>query len=62
MKLRLAHSVLCDKNVTPSLKGTFYKVVVRPSMWYEAKCWPVKKAHVLKMTRGNEEDEMDGWA
>ncbi|XP_060210151.1 uncharacterized protein LOC132637024 [Lycium barbarum] len=49
MKWRLASGVLCDKKVPPKLKGKFYKVVVRPTMFYGAKCWPVNKSHVQKM-------------
>nr|XP_009770721.1 PREDICTED: uncharacterized protein LOC104221358 [Nicotiana sylvestris] len=32
MKWRLASGVLCDRNVPLSLKGKFYRVVVRPAM------------------------------
>nr|XP_009774518.1 PREDICTED: uncharacterized protein LOC104224532 [Nicotiana sylvestris] len=48
MKWRLASGVLCDRNVPPSLKGKIYKVLVRSTMLYGAKCWPVKKSHVQK--------------
>nr|XP_009802969.1 PREDICTED: uncharacterized protein LOC104248423 [Nicotiana sylvestris] len=50
MSWRLASEVLCDKNVPPRLKGKFYKVVVRPAMWYGAECWPVKKSHFQTMS------------
>lgn len=35
VKQRLASRILCDKNVSPRLKGKFYNVVVRPiiCMW-----------------------------
>ncbi|XP_060183440.1 uncharacterized protein LOC132613435 [Lycium barbarum] len=49
MKWRLASGVLCDKKLSPRLKGKFYKVVVRPSLLYGAECWPVKNVHVQKM-------------
>ncbi|XP_070036792.1 uncharacterized protein [Nicotiana tomentosiformis] len=49
MKWRLASDVLCNNNVPPKLKGKFYKVVVRPTMLYEAECWLVKNSHVQKM-------------
>lgn len=26
---------MCDKNVSPMLKGNFYRVVVRPALLYE---------------------------
>ncbi|XP_070026368.1 uncharacterized protein [Nicotiana sylvestris] len=48
-KWRLVSGVLCDKNVPLKLKGKFYKIVVRPTMLYEAECWPVKKSHVQHM-------------
>ncbi|XP_070056715.1 uncharacterized protein [Nicotiana tomentosiformis] len=41
--------VLCDKDVPPGLKGKFYRVVVRPTMLYGAKCCPVKKSHIQKI-------------
>ncbi|XP_070001946.1 uncharacterized protein [Nicotiana sylvestris] len=46
---RLASGVLCDKRVSPLLKGKFYKAVVRPAMMYGAECWPVKNSHIQKM-------------
>ncbi|XP_070029668.1 uncharacterized protein [Nicotiana sylvestris] len=49
MKRKLASNILRDKKVPPKLKGKFYRVVVRPTMLYGAKCWPVKIAHVQKM-------------
>ncbi|XP_060216871.1 uncharacterized protein LOC132644299 [Lycium barbarum] len=49
VKWRLAFGVLCDKKVSPRLKGKFYRVVVRPTFFYEAECWPVKNAHIQKM-------------
>ncbi|XP_060183241.1 uncharacterized protein LOC132613217 [Lycium barbarum] len=41
--------VLCDKKVSPRLKGKFYRVVVRPTLLYGAECWPVRTAHAQKM-------------
>ncbi|KAF3616748.1 putative pre-mRNA-processing factor 6-like [Capsicum annuum] len=49
MKWKLASGVLCDKKVSPKLKGKFYRVVVRPAMLYGAECWPVKNSHIQKM-------------
>nr|XP_016440806.1 PREDICTED: uncharacterized protein LOC107766524 [Nicotiana tabacum] len=49
MRWRLTSGVLRDKNVPPALKGTFYKVMVRPTMLYEAECLLVKKFHVQKL-------------
>ncbi|XP_070002811.1 uncharacterized protein [Nicotiana sylvestris] len=49
MKWRLISGILCDKNVSPKLKGKLYRVVVRSTMLYGAKCWSVKPYHVEKM-------------
>ncbi|KAF3670237.1 F-box protein PP2-A15 [Capsicum annuum] len=49
MKWKLASGVLCDKKVSPKLKGKFYRVVVRPALLYGAECWPVKNSHIQKM-------------
>ncbi|XP_019235312.1 PREDICTED: uncharacterized protein LOC109215660 [Nicotiana attenuata] len=49
IKWRLAFGVLYDKNVPLRLKCKFYKVVVRPTMLYEAECWPVNNSHVQQM-------------
>lgn len=40
--MRLASRVFWDKKIPPKLKGKFYRVVVRSTLLYEAKCWPVK--------------------
>lgn len=57
MKWRLTTRV---KNVSPSLKGKFYIVVVRPTLLYGVECWPVKNAHVKKVERnGDENAQMD---
>ncbi|KAG5575203.1 hypothetical protein H5410_055337 [Solanum commersonii] len=61
MKWRLASGVLCDKKISPKLKGKFYRVVVRPALLYGAECWPVKNAYVHKMHVGDEDVEMDVW-
>ncbi|XP_059302163.1 uncharacterized protein LOC132054118 [Lycium ferocissimum] len=47
---RLAFGVLCDINVSSSLTGKFYRVVVRPTLLYGAECWLVKNTHVQKMS------------
>ncbi|KAG5619178.1 hypothetical protein H5410_019002 [Solanum commersonii] len=37
-KWRLASRVLCDKKISPRLKGKFYRVIVKPALLYEAEC------------------------
>nr|XP_009622333.1 uncharacterized protein LOC104113756 [Nicotiana tomentosiformis] len=49
MSWRHASGVLCDKSMTPRLKGKFYRVVVRPAILYWAESWPVKKSHIQKI-------------
>ncbi|KAF3675032.1 putative pre-mRNA-processing factor 6-like [Capsicum annuum] len=49
MKWKLASGVLCDKKVSPKLKGKFYRVAIRPAILYGAECWPVKNSHIQKM-------------
>ncbi|KAF3638603.1 ATP-dependent 6-phosphofructokinase 4, chloroplastic [Capsicum annuum] len=49
LKCRLALRVLCDKKVSPKLKGKFYKVTVRSTMLYGVECWPVKNSHIQKL-------------
>ncbi|KAF3664968.1 hypothetical protein FXO37_11240 [Capsicum annuum] len=49
MKWRFFSGILCDKKVSPKLKGKFYSVVVRPALLYGAEYWSVKKAHIQKM-------------
>ncbi|PHU19021.1 hypothetical protein BC332_10172 [Capsicum chinense] len=49
LKWRLALRVLCDKKVPPKLKGKLYRVAVRPTMLYEAECWPAMNFHIQKL-------------
>ncbi|KAM3216003.1 hypothetical protein P3L10_025443 [Capsicum annuum] len=49
MKWKLASGVLCDKKVSPKLKGKFYRVAVRSAMLYRVEFWPVKNSHIQKM-------------
>ncbi|XP_070013182.1 uncharacterized protein [Nicotiana sylvestris] len=49
MKWRLASGVMCHKKVPLLLKGKFYRAVVRLTMLYRAKCWPVKNSHTQKI-------------
>lgn len=49
MKWRVAFCVLCDNNVSPRLKGKFYKMVVKLVMLYGAACWPFMNTHVQQM-------------
>ena len=42
-KWNKASRVLCDKKIPFRLKGRIYQMVVRPTLLYGAKCWPIKK-------------------
>ena len=44
-----AVEVLCDRNMPLSLKGKFYKTVVKPSLLYGTECWANKKQHTQKI-------------
>lgn len=48
-KQRLTYGVLCDKKVPPKLKCKFYRVFVKPVMFYDVECWTVKNSHNWKM-------------
>ena len=50
LRWRRASGVLCDKKVPAKLKGKFYKVVVRPTLLYDSKCWPITKAQEQKLS------------
>lgn len=41
--------MLYDKNVLPKHKGESYKIVVRLTLLYGAKCWKIKNFHIQKM-------------
>ncbi|KAF3634913.1 putative pre-mRNA-processing factor 6-like [Capsicum annuum] len=43
------NGVLCDKKVSPKLKGKFYRVAVRPTMLYGVEFWPVKNSYIQKL-------------
>lgn len=49
MKWRLVSRFLCDQKVPPNFKGIFYKMVIRSTLLYGEKCWPIKNFHVQKM-------------
>ncbi|XP_070010636.1 uncharacterized protein [Nicotiana sylvestris] len=46
MKWRLVSGALCDKKIPLLLKVMFYRAVVRHSMLYMTRCWPVKNSHI----------------
>ncbi|XP_076929860.1 uncharacterized protein LOC143594426, partial [Bidens hawaiensis] len=46
---RAAIGVLCDKRFPTKLKGTFYRVAIRPAILYGTDCWAIKKAHTRKL-------------
>lgn len=63
MKWRLASGYLCDKNVPSSLKGKFYKEVVRPAMLYEHRILVGQElAHLEDESNEDEDVDMDVWA
>ena len=35
--------MLCDKKFPSRLKGKYYRVAIRPTLFYKTECWPVKK-------------------
>ena len=41
--------MLYDRKVSLKLKGKFYRMVVRPTLLYGYKCWPITKALEQKM-------------
>lgn len=45
MKWRLAYDILCDKNVSPRLKGKRYRLVIRPALLCEVEYWPINNTH-----------------
>ena len=48
-KWRSVSGVLCDKQISISLKGQVYRVVLRLDLLYRSKYWPVKKTQVQKL-------------
>ncbi|GMP92153.1 hypothetical protein CsSME_00042498 [Camellia sinensis var. sinensis] len=50
LKWRSVSGVLCDKQVPTTLKGKFYRTVIRLAMLYGVECWATKKQHVHKMS------------
>ena len=45
-KIKNIAVVLCNKNIPLRLKGRVYCIVVRPVLFYGAKCSPIKKTQV----------------
>jgi len=45
-KWKNTSNVLCDKKILVGLKQRVYRMVVRPTMLYSSKCWPIKKTQV----------------
>ena len=48
-KWKKASGVLCNKRIPLKLKGRVYRMVVRPTLLYGAKCWPIKRSHLQRM-------------
>jgi hypothetical protein len=43
MKLREVSAVSCEEKIPMSLKGKFYRKVMRPTMLYGSGCWVVDR-------------------
>ena len=41
--------MLCDKRVPLGLKYKVYRMVIRPAVLYDSKCWPLKKTLVQRL-------------
>ena len=41
--------VLCDRRMNVNIKGRVYRILVRPSLVYEAETWALKKAQENKL-------------
>ena len=50
LKWRQASGILCDRRVPQKLKGKFYRTAIRPTMLYDAECWPTKRRHVQQLS------------
>jgi len=50
MKWREASGVLCDRRIPISLKGKFFKIVVRPAIIYESENQGIDKSMERKMS------------
>ena len=61
-KWKKAYGGLCDKRIPFRLKGSVYRMVVRPALLYGTECWPIKKTQVQKVD-GNRDDNasVDVW-
>ncbi|KAI0504158.1 hypothetical protein KFK09_015107 [Dendrobium nobile] len=42
-------SGLLSEKIIPKLKRKVYKMVERPSMLYNAECWPLNEKHNIKL-------------
>jgi len=45
-KWKMASGVLCDKKIPLKLKERVYRIVVKPTLLYGAKCWPIKRSYI----------------
>ena len=50
LKWKSTTEVLCDYNIPFSLKGKFYRTVVRPSLLYSMECWANKKQYTQNIS------------
>nr|GEW66769.1 hypothetical protein [Tanacetum cinerariifolium] len=49
LKWRAATGIMYDTNAPVKLKGTFYRLAIRPAMLYGSKCWPLTKVQANMM-------------
>lgn len=49
---------LCNRNIPLRLNNKIYKTTISLVMFYDTKCWAVKKQHIHKMSVGNENVKM----
>jgi len=50
LKWKSATGVLCDRNIPLWLKRKFYRIAIRPALFYDTKCWVIKRYYAQKMS------------
>lgn len=49
MKWRGASGISCSWCIFWMLKEKFYRIIIRPAMLHDWKCWTIKKVHEIKL-------------